>query len=87
MIAVLALNQVCNLFVHASGPGPFPGLMDMWGGGGGLLEYRSALLASHGYASLALEYFAPGELESAELEFKYFEVCVILLTVQFLLSA
>lgn len=56
------------------GPGPFPGLMDMWGGGGGLLEYRSALLASHGYASLALEYFAPGELESAELEFKYFEV-------------
>ncbi|XP_067437483.1 peroxisomal succinyl-coenzyme A thioesterase-like isoform X1 [Thunnus thynnus] len=55
------------------GPGPFPGLMDMWGGGGGLLEYRSALLASHGYVSLALEYFSPGELQSADLEFKYFE--------------
>lgn len=48
----------------------------MWGGGGGLLEYRSALLASHGYASLALEYVNPGELESADMEFKYFEVCV-----------
>ncbi|XP_040004924.1 peroxisomal succinyl-coenzyme A thioesterase-like [Xiphias gladius] len=55
------------------GPGPFPGLLDMWGGGGGLLEYRSALLASRGYAALALEYFAPGELQSAELEFNYFE--------------
>ncbi|XP_061663075.1 peroxisomal succinyl-coenzyme A thioesterase-like isoform X2 [Syngnathoides biaculeatus] len=55
------------------GPGPFPGVLDMWGGGGGLLEYRSALLASHGYVSLALEYFAAGELASADLEFKYFE--------------
>ncbi len=51
----------------------------MWGGGGGLLEYRASLLASHGYVSFALEYFAPGELESADLELKYFEVCVILL--------
>ncbi|KAF1372179.1 hypothetical protein PFLUV_G00262490 [Perca fluviatilis] len=55
------------------GPGPFPGMLDMWGGGGGLVEYRSALLGSHGYASLALEYFAPGELKSADLEFNYFE--------------
>ncbi|XP_031714817.1 peroxisomal succinyl-coenzyme A thioesterase-like [Anarrhichthys ocellatus] len=55
------------------GPGPFPGLLDMWGGGGGLLEYRSALLASHGYASLALEYFSADELKSAEIEFNYFE--------------
>ncbi|AWO98354.1 putative acyl-coenzyme A thioesterase 1-like [Scophthalmus maximus] len=55
------------------GPGPFPGLLDMWGGGGGLQEYRSAILASRGYASLALEYFAAGDLESAELELKYFE--------------
>ncbi|XP_068442627.1 peroxisomal succinyl-coenzyme A thioesterase-like isoform X3 [Clinocottus analis] len=55
------------------GPGPFPGLMDMWGGGGGLIEYRSALLASHGYAALALEYFGADELESANVEFNYFE--------------
>ncbi|XP_036375548.1 peroxisomal succinyl-coenzyme A thioesterase-like [Megalops cyprinoides] len=38
------------------GPGPFPGVLDLWGGGGGLVEYRSALLASHGYISMALEY-------------------------------
>uniref|UniRef100_A0A4W6DCV0 Acyl-CoA thioesterase 19 n=1 Tax=Lates calcarifer TaxID=8187 RepID=A0A4W6DCV0_LATCA len=34
------------------GPGPFPGLLDLWGGTGDLLEYRAALLASHGIASL-----------------------------------
>lgn len=38
------------------GPGPFPGLLDLWGGGGKLVEYRAALLASHGIASLALDY-------------------------------
>ena len=30
--------------------------MDLWGGGGKLVEYRAALLASHGIASLALDY-------------------------------
>lgn len=73
----LKSDQVHNQFLLASGPGPFPGLVDMWGGGGGLLEYRSALLASRGYASLALEYFAPGELQSADLQLQYFEVCII----------
>ncbi|KAM7378514.1 hypothetical protein PAMA_013424 [Pampus argenteus] len=66
-------NGVRGTLFIPPGPGPFPGLMDMWGGGGGLLEYRSALLASRGYASLALQYFSPGELQSAELQFKYFE--------------
>ncbi|KAJ4938457.1 hypothetical protein JOQ06_003076 [Pogonophryne albipinna] len=42
-----------------SGPGPFPGLLDLWGLGGKLVEYRAALLASHGIASLALDYFTP----------------------------
>ncbi|XP_047453351.1 peroxisomal succinyl-coenzyme A thioesterase-like [Mugil cephalus] len=39
-----------------SGPGPFPGLLDLWGGGGQLVEYRAALLASNGIAALALDY-------------------------------
>ncbi|XP_023203404.1 acyl-coenzyme A thioesterase 4-like isoform X2 [Xiphophorus maculatus] len=39
-----------------SGPGPFPGLLDLWGGGGQLVEYRAALLASHGIASMAIDY-------------------------------
>ncbi|XP_047431803.1 peroxisomal succinyl-coenzyme A thioesterase-like isoform X2 [Mugil cephalus] len=55
------------------GPGPFPGILDMWGGGGGLVEYRSALLASRGFASLALEYLSPEKVRSADLEFTYFE--------------
>lgn len=47
----------------------------MWGGGGGLVEYRSALLASHGYVSLALEYLPAEEISSASEEVHYFEVC------------
>ncbi|KAM9854693.1 peroxisomal succinyl-coenzyme A thioesterase-like [Aulostomus maculatus] len=42
-----------------SGPGPFPGVLDLWGGGGQLVEYRAALLASHGFAALALNYLTP----------------------------
>ncbi|XP_030281718.1 acyl-coenzyme A thioesterase 3-like isoform X3 [Sparus aurata] len=41
------------------GPGPFPGLLDLWGGGGQLVEYRASLLASHGIATLALDYLTP----------------------------
>ncbi|XP_012733730.2 peroxisomal succinyl-coenzyme A thioesterase [Fundulus heteroclitus] len=54
------------------GPGPFPGVLDIWGGWGGLLEYRSALLASRGFASLTVEYLKPGELQT-DLEFSSFE--------------
>ncbi|XP_059191444.1 peroxisomal succinyl-coenzyme A thioesterase-like [Centropristis striata] len=42
-----------------SGPGPFPGVLDLWGGGGKLVEYRAALLASHGIAAMALDYLTP----------------------------
>uniref|UniRef100_A0A8C5HC28 Acyl-coenzyme A thioesterase 4-like n=1 Tax=Gouania willdenowi TaxID=441366 RepID=A0A8C5HC28_GOUWI len=66
-------NTVRGTLFIPPGPGPFPGILDMWGGGGGLLEYRAALLASHGYVCLALEYFKPGEMTSANQEFSYFE--------------
>uniref|UniRef100_A0A3B5A864 BAAT/Acyl-CoA thioester hydrolase C-terminal domain-containing protein n=1 Tax=Stegastes partitus TaxID=144197 RepID=A0A3B5A864_9TELE len=49
------------------GPGPFPGILDLWGGGG-LMEYRSALLASHGYATMSLDY-----LGCDQPEFSYAE--------------
>ncbi|XP_056604856.1 peroxisomal succinyl-coenzyme A thioesterase-like isoform X2 [Triplophysa dalaica] len=55
------------------GPGPYPGVLDLWGGGGGLVEYRSALLASHGFASLALEYLATDERSTADVDLSYFE--------------
>ncbi|XP_071369067.1 acyl-coenzyme A thioesterase 1-like [Centroberyx affinis] len=60
------------------GPGPFPGLLDLWGGGGGLVEYRSALLASRGFASLALDYLSRGSTE-AEEEHRYLEAAVSVL--------
>ncbi|XP_034145926.1 peroxisomal succinyl-coenzyme A thioesterase-like isoform X2 [Esox lucius] len=62
-----------------SGPGPFPGVLDLWGGGGGLVEYRSGLLASHGFVSMALEYLS-SEISASNVDDKYFEprccVCV-----------
>lgn len=66
-------NAVRGTIFLPPGPGPFPGLLDMWGGGGGLIEYRAAIFASHGYAAFALEYFGPGELATAEMEINYFE--------------
>nr|XP_046250180.1 peroxisomal succinyl-coenzyme A thioesterase-like isoform X2 [Scatophagus argus] len=58
------------------GPGPFPGLLDLWGGGGRLEEYRAALLASHGFASLALDYLTPKITAETEkmVDNNYFEV-------------
>ncbi|KAK7916066.1 hypothetical protein WMY93_011827 [Mugilogobius chulae] len=54
------------------GPGPFPAMLDLWGMGGGLVEYRSALMASRGYASFALAYFGhkdlPGPLTRSMLD-------------------
>ncbi|XP_036800385.1 bile acid-CoA:amino acid N-acyltransferase-like isoform X2 [Oncorhynchus mykiss] len=56
------------------GPGPFPGVLDMWGGGGGLVEYRSCLLASHGFVSMALEYLSHDKNRTSDIESTtYFE--------------
>ncbi|XP_051808106.1 peroxisomal succinyl-coenzyme A thioesterase-like [Acanthochromis polyacanthus] len=54
-IPVTEDGLTATLFLPA-GRGPFPGILDLWGGGGQLVEYRAALLASHGFASLALDY-------------------------------
>lgn len=57
------------------GKGPFPGIIDLFGVIGGLVEFRASLLASHGFAVLALAYFAykdlPEKLQEVDLE--YFE--------------
>jgi hypothetical protein len=57
------------------GPGPHPAVMVVSGGGGDIDEFRGAILASHGYASLALGHFAvegrPPGLVNIPLE--YFE--------------
>jgi hypothetical protein len=64
------------LSCHPEGPGPFPGVLDMWGGGGGLVEYRAALLASHGFAAMALMYLFPDAQKAATIGFHYIEVCI-----------
>uniref|UniRef100_A0A667YY82 Acyl-coenzyme A thioesterase 2, mitochondrial-like n=1 Tax=Myripristis murdjan TaxID=586833 RepID=A0A667YY82_9TELE len=53
------------------GPGPFPGLLDLWGGVDSLVEYRSALLASHGFASLTLDYLKPAQVKNEYFEDAY----------------
>lgn len=62
-------------FFFLPGKGPFPGIIDLFGVIGGLVEFRASLLASHGFAVLALAYFAykdlPEKLQEVDLE--YFE--------------
>ncbi|CAJ0966433.1 unnamed protein product [Ranitomeya imitator] len=63
------------LTLMGGGEGRFLGVIDMFGEDGGLVEYRSSLLASRGFASLALPYFAFENLPPAKSEFhlEYFE--------------
>ncbi|XP_076777815.1 acyl-coenzyme A thioesterase 5-like isoform X1 [Arvicanthis niloticus] len=66
-----------TLFLPA-GTGPFPGIIDLFGIGGGLLEYRASLLAGKGFAVMALAYYnyddLPKDLDVIHLE--YFEEAV-----------
>ena len=59
-------------------PGPFPGIIDLFGVGGGLLEYRASLLAGKGFAVMALAYYnyddLPKNMETMHME--YFEEAV-----------
>lgn len=63
-----------------SGEGPFPGIIDLFGGVGGLVEFRASLLAAHGFAVLALAYFAYEDLPNLlEVDLDYFEEATNLL--------
>ncbi|XP_051477186.1 acyl-coenzyme A thioesterase 5-like isoform X2 [Apus apus] len=63
-----------SLFLPA-GDGPFPGVIDMYGDEGGLIEFRSSLLATRGFAALSLPYFDFEDLPKVlkELKLEYFE--------------
>ncbi|XP_014787810.1 acyl-coenzyme A amino acid N-acyltransferase 1 [Octopus bimaculoides] len=51
-----------------------PGVIDMFGSRGGLLEMRAALLASHGFVAMALGYFYYKDLPTElRFEYEYFE--------------
>ncbi|NWZ35508.1 ACOT1 thioesterase, partial [Brachypodius atriceps] len=61
-----------------TGSGPFPGIIDLYGTGGGLPEYRACLLANHGFAVLALAFYSYEDLpkEMKEFHLEYFEEAV-----------
>ncbi|KAM9606140.1 bile acid-CoA:amino acid N-acyltransferase-like isoform 2-T2 [Morphnus guianensis] len=65
----------------SGGPGPFPGVIDLFGGAGGLIEFRAGLLASRGFAVLALAFFAYDDLPRTltQLDLEYFEEAAELL--------
>ncbi len=60
------------------GAGPHPCVIALDGGGGGVNEYWGAILASHGYAALALATFnAPGRPRGlVDLPLEYFETAI-----------
>lgn len=65
-------------FVSFKEPGPFPGIVDIFGAGGGLLEYRASLLAGKGFAVMALAYYKYEDLPKSmnTLHLEYFEEAV-----------
>ncbi|XP_063145926.1 acyl-coenzyme A thioesterase 1-like [Candoia aspera] len=60
------------------GKGPFPGIIQVSGTGGGLPEYSACLMANHGFAILALAYYGYEDLpkEMKEFHLEYFEEAV-----------
>uniref|UniRef100_A0A8D0G382 ACOT2 thioesterase n=1 Tax=Sphenodon punctatus TaxID=8508 RepID=A0A8D0G382_SPHPU len=60
------------------GDGPFPGIIDIYGTGGGLPEYKASLLANYGFATLALAYYGYEDLpkDMKEFHLEYFEEAV-----------
>ncbi|XP_028912014.1 bile acid-CoA:amino acid N-acyltransferase [Ornithorhynchus anatinus] len=63
------------------GEGPFPGIIDLFGGIGGLVEFRASLLASRGFIVLALAYFKYEDLPQSTslVDLEYFEEAANLL--------
>ncbi|KAM9758966.1 acyl-coenzyme A amino acid N-acyltransferase 1-like isoform 2-T2 [Menidia menidia] len=76
-------NGVVGTLFLPPGPGPFPAMLDLWGMGGGLPEYRSSLFASKGYASLVVAYIGhkdlPGPPKRVNVGDSYFKAAFHLL--------
>ncbi|KAB7499005.1 Acyl-coenzyme A thioesterase 1 [Armadillidium nasatum] len=72
-----------TLFIP-EGEGPFPGVLDLFGGIGGLIEFRAAQFAARGFVSLALAYFDYEDLpkDITEFDMDYFEEAIKFLTKQ-----
>ncbi|XP_061168852.1 acyl-coenzyme A amino acid N-acyltransferase 1-like [Saccostrea echinata] len=55
-------GNIRGVLFTPSGPGPFPGVIDLFGSGGSLFEHRGALLASRGFCVLSLAFYAYEDL-------------------------
>ncbi|XP_064409126.1 bile acid-CoA:amino acid N-acyltransferase-like [Latimeria chalumnae] len=70
-------NGIVGTLFLPPGSGPFPAVLDLQGAGGGLYEYRVALLASNGFASLTAAYMShkdlPGPMGVVNIGPDYFE--------------
>ncbi|XP_033102527.1 bile acid-CoA:amino acid N-acyltransferase-like [Anneissia japonica] len=60
------------------GDGQFPGIIDMFGSAGGIMEFRAALFSSYGFACLSLAFFSYKDLPNAlpSVDMLYFEEAV-----------
>lgn len=57
------------------GENRFPGVIDLFGNGGGLIDFRAGLLASRGFATLAVAYWGYDDLprQPGPVDLEYFE--------------
>ncbi len=76
--SVLHEQGLRGIFFLPPGTGPFPAIIVVTGSGGGLNANRAAQFASHGYAALALAYFAYEDLPTGlfEIPLEYFETAI-----------
>jgi len=77
-------NGLVGTFFSPVGPGPHPAIIVLNGSDGGLRENPAALLASHGYAALALAYFNYEDLPRSltDIPLEYFETAIAWLQAQ-----
>ena len=74
----ISAEGLVGAFFAAADRSPRPGVLVLGGSDGGLNEGAAALLASHGFASLALAYFRAERLpaELMEIPLEYFETAI-----------
>ncbi|XP_067895592.1 acyl-coenzyme A thioesterase 1-like [Heterodontus francisci] len=74
-------GRVRGVLFVPPGDGPFPGVIDMYGSVGGVVEHRASLLANHGFLTLCLGYFGYDDLpkDFVNVDLEYFEEAVNLL--------
>ncbi|CAL4145479.1 unnamed protein product [Meganyctiphanes norvegica] len=64
-------------FFEPPGDGPFPGVVDVFGSAGGLMESRAAQLASRGFAAIAVAYLNYQDIPNdGFIDFDYFREAV-----------